>query len=236
MINNLKNLIFDNRCLICRQKNLSESVNSICSDCLKAFVRQDDENLCNKCGHPLNDSNNCISCINLGEIYFDSYKFIQFYNEFFKNLINMLKKDQNFMVLKLFYQLLINKQLLDKSIPITVVPDSILKRFRKGRSGLNHILTLLERKGYRVIRNIYKRKIFSGGSQKLKLMGERLTHIREIYYLPVTHYKKYTGGVILIDDIYTTGATLSYGAKLLKMAGFSEVHAISFFRGVLENK
>ena len=138
------------------------------------------------------------------------------------------------MINRLFFELLILKKIIKKDGIITVVPDTFLKKFKRGRSGLNYLLSLFKKNGYEVIRNIYKRNVIFGKSQKMKIEKERIKEISNLYHLPDANYKKYKGKIYLIDDIYTTGSTLNCGAKLLKKAGFSNVNIISFFRAKLD--
>ena len=98
-----------------------------------------------------------------------------------------------------------------------------------------HKSTMHEDRGYKIKRNIYNKKAVFNNSQKNKIENERFKNISEMYYLPDNNINKYSGKVYLIDDIYTTGSTINYGAKLLKKAGFDNVAAVTFFRTVLNN-
>ena len=233
IINKLTQLLFDNSCILCQSKKLSNIIPFICDNCLSSFENNTD-NTCKICGHPLNEINDCPSCKKLGEIYYDHYRFIQYYTGFFKKIVLLWKLKENFMINRLFFELLILKKIIKKDGIITVVPDTFLKKFKRGRSGLNYLLSLFKNNGYEVIRNIYKRNVIFGKSQKMKIEKERIKEISNLYHLPDANYKKYKGKIYLIDDIYTTGSTLNCGAKLLKKAGFSNVNIISFFRAKLD--
>jgi predicted amidophosphoribosyltransferase len=75
--------------------------------------------------------------------------------------------------------------------------------------------------------------VIDNNFQKNKNDYGRLKKIENLFYLPKKNRDKFSGRIYLIDDVYTTGSTLNYGAKLLKQAGFTEVHIISFFRAVM---
>ncbi len=228
-------LLFDKRCILCGSKDLSEEIKYVCKACLKSF-EYEHSNLCPVCKHPM-VNNQCPSHSHLGEIFFDSYDFIQTYTGFFKNVIYKLKKNGEFMVNRLLFDLLLAKKMIDKDIPVTVVPDSPIGTFRRGRSGMNYVLTLLAKTKYKTIRDIYKKSYhLFGKKQKNKTRNQRLTDIQNQYYLPPEKIGTFQGEIYLLDDVYTTGATMNYGAKLLKDAGFSKVHCISFFRTIMESE
>ena len=177
----------------------------------------------------------CPSCYELGTIYFDSYHFIQTYTGFFKNVVYRLKKSDEFVFNRLLTELLIRRGYLSKNIPVTIVPDILFKAFRRGRGSLYYVLRLLKRQGFTVMKDIYRKK-FSLRPQKAKSKQRRIAEIENVYYLPDGNRDKYKGEVILIDDVYTTGATVNYGAKLLKQAGFDKVHCVTFFRAVMNDQ
>jgi predicted amidophosphoribosyltransferase len=233
IFNNIKNIIFDNACIICKSKKLSKKIPFICNDCLLSF-ESNIKDTCRICYHPLDDFNKCPSCSKLSEINFDSYSFIQYYTDFFKSIIYKLKIEEDFMINKLFYKLINLKKIIKNNSIITVVPDSFIKRFKKGRSSLYYLLKLFNKNGYKTKYNIYKKSFNKYKSQKDKTVQERLDEIKKLYYLPKKNFNKYSGDVYLIDDIYTTGATINYSAKLLKNAGFKNVHVITFFRAKLD--
>ncbi|MBP5707190.1 MAG: ComF family protein [Spirochaetales bacterium] len=229
----IKDVLLDKRCLVCGSKDLSEECDIICDKCLDAFdcIPQD---LCPICGHPLTEDY-CPSCYELGTIYFDSYHFIQTYTGFFKNMVYRLKRNDEFMFNRLMVKLLQRRGYLSKDIPITIVPDIWFKAFRRGRGSLYYVLRLLRKEGYNVLPNIYRKRWYLT-PQKAKSKSSRISDIENIYYLPIDNADKYNGEITLIDDVYTTGATVNYGAKLLKQAGFDKVHCVTFFRAVMNGQ
>ncbi len=232
IISTIKKILFDDVCFLCGSKKNNEIISSICNDCLKTF-NLEEKKLCKICGHPNDSSDKCISCDNIEKIYYDDFKFIQYYTGYFRNILHMLKLRENFLVIKLFYELLIVKKLIDNDGILTVVPDNFIKKVKKGRSSLSYLLYLLKKNNFSINDNIFYKRIFNGKSQKLKIKNKRINEIEKKYYLPKRCINKFSGKAYLIDDIYTTGSTLNYGAKLLKMAGFSEVVIVTFFRARL---
>lgn len=226
------NVLFNNTCLICKNRLFNTNIRHLCNECSELF-NPEMINPCPICAHPLDITGRCISCTKLGTIYYDKYFFLQYYTPFFKTLIMKLKKEENFIVNRIFHDLLISKNIIDKDSVITVVPDSFYRRIRKGRSSLHYLLTLLKKSGYTTLPDVYLRKYAFNNQQKNKSASERIFTIKNMFYLKKKYKNKCKGKVTLIDDIYTTGATLNYGAKLLKEAGFEHVTIISFFRARL---
>jgi competence protein ComFC len=231
----IRQLFLDSRCILCGSKELSKEISFVCEECLKAFEKSKIKS-CPICKHPLDEFGKCSSCTKLGKINYDAYETLQYFTDFIKSIIYRLKKDGNFMINVLFSKLILKNGLIQKDGVITAVPDNFFKNFKKGRSSLLYLLTILERKGFKIEKNILKRKGGLFSTQKSKNSTSRIEEIKNAFYLPEENIKKYNGKVYLIDDVYTTGATINYCAKLLKEAGFTEVKAISFVRAVIENE
>lgn len=227
----IREIFLDTRCILCDSKDLSEKIRIICKKCFNSFNITFD-NICPICGHPLKNEG-CPSCNKDNPIYFDSYQFIQYYSGFFQTALKKLKLNGQFAIIKLFFELLKYKGILNKNIPITIVPDTKFKRFKKGRSSLYYLLRLLKRDKFIVYKDIYK-KNFKFTPQKMKNKLKREDEIQSLFYLPSENKNKYSGEIYLIDDIFTTGSTINYGSRLLKEAGFTKIRAVTFFRALLE--
>ena len=225
------NIIFDNRCILCGNKVYDGKNDYICKPCFDSF-ELDDIDKCRICGHPL-EKNQCPSCIHIEEKYFDSFSFIQYYRGIFRDLVRIWKKEENFKVNHLFFSLIRKNNLIPESATVTIIPDHFLDKYKKGKRGLAYLLKLFKKNNYCTYENIFRKKYFSGKKQKKKSMSERYKEIEDVFYLPGNIKNKYSGEIYLIDDIYTTGATINRGAQLLKEAGFSKVHIVTFFRSVL---
>ena len=226
------NTLLDKRCFICGIDRVDEL---ICGRCHNFLIETDNSNNCPICKHPIFDDDandiNCKHCSDLGPIYFDSFEFIHIYDKLSKNLMGKWKFENNFLVNHLFFNLIKDK--LDKNIPVTVVPDFLFNKIKRGNSSLYYLLKLLNKEGFKTIKDIYKKK-FSFIKQRLKTKKDRFETISKSYIIEKNNIGKYGDEIYLIDDLYTTGNTANYGAKLLKNAGFTKVYVITFFRAIME--
>jgi len=222
------NTFFDKRCFICGVNRVDGLICGLCYDFLTETNNNDQ---CPICKHPIYDGINCKHCSDLGTIYFDSFEFVHIYDELSKKLMDKWKFENRFLVNHLFFNLI--KEKLDKNIPITVVPDFLFNKIKRGNSSLYYLLKLLKKDGFETIENVYKKR-FSLKKQRSKTKKDRFETINKSYLIEDGNINKYSGGIYLIDDLYTTGNTVNYGAKLLKKAGFTKVYVITFFRAIME--
>lgn len=225
--------LFDLRCLLCGVKLDRRDPLQLCSDCRQGFDKLE-KDCCAVCGHPLR-SGRCPSCSKLEAIHFDSFLFLQYYTDFGKKVIFKWKKEHYWRLGLFFLILLEQKGLLDKTVPVTIVPGAKGRRMLRGKSSLYFLLGQLKKSGYTILSDVYCMKPLTK-EQKQKNAARRVSEVHSRFFLPGKNRNKYDGAVQLIDDLFTTGATLNYGAKLLKEAGFKKVTAISIFRTILNNR
>ncbi len=82
-----------------------------------------------------------------------------------------------------------------------------------------------------VLSGVLARKNFTAPQVSLK-RGERLKNVRGAFEIPGSASVR-GRRILLIDDVFTTGTTLSECAKVLKTkAGASEVHALTITRAL----
>ena len=71
-------------------------------------------------------------------------------------------------------------------------------------------------------------------TQRFLTLHERRANVEEAFYVPPKYREKIKGKtIVLIDDICTTGATLSAAAKALKDGGATEVHCLTIAKAPL---
>ncbi len=118
------------------------------------------------------------------------------------------------------------------SFPLLPVP---LHRRRFLERGFNQA-ELVAESASRILGNeisepILKRKRYLKPQAKLSLSG-RLKNIKGNFGLMEAAAERFSkDGIILVDDVYTSGATMQEGAKILKENGFKEVWGLVVARG-----
>lgn len=186
------------------QKCNRQSINDICSDCLKwqRFFNEDD---------PLER--------NISTFH---------YNDFLKDVIAKWKYRGDYVLVDMFHNYIkqtINKHLRTKLhnaivVPIPLSPERLQER------GFNQSLAIADKITHHkdIIQHVLQR--VHGEKQSKKTRTQRIFGKN-----PFKLIKKTNKSVILVDDIYTTGTTLRHAATLLKQSGCPAIYSYSLIRG-----
>lgn len=126
-------------------------------------------------------------------------------------------------VFSLYEELLSNNIEYPKWLEGILVPVPL--HFIKLRvRGFNQAEIIASKLKLPVVTNLLTRTAFTKPQKKLK-MKERVINIAKAF--KVNDYSNKNTIVVLIDDIWTTGATLRVCGKLLKESGFQKVYAVT---------
>ena len=218
-------------CLLCGQTTKSEMTfgslfilkddcSYLCSACASSFEKIG-EKYCPNC-MKLGLSTQCQDCKSWCKdgIQVD-HKAIFTYNQAMKDFFSRYKFDGDFLLRKVFASVLaeeLKKYRGYQFVLIPLSPERLLER------GFNQVEGLVEVAGFS-FKDILGKREESASSSKSRL--ERLaTEIPFFIKDGISLPKK----ILLIDDIYTTGATVNRVKRLLEEAGALEVKTFSLVR------
>ncbi|WML24874.1 ComF family protein [Neobacillus sp. OS1-33] len=154
--------------------------------------------------------------------YLERNHSLYLYNDFLKELIAKFKFRGDYVLAKLFSDLI--KKKLTEIAPDFFVPIPLSEE-RLYERGFNQASAILLEAGYQsnhLLSRIHSEK------QSKKSRAERI-HLPQVFQLP-PHIQMEGKKVVLIDDIYTTGSTLRHAAKLLKEGGAASVQSLTLAR------
>ena len=221
------------RCLICRKTVYKE--NGLCSKCFNQ-IHFFSEQCCPVCGRPytfpVENSKQliCAKCLN-NPPKIKALKAVFAYDDFSKSLILPFKHADRTDVVPYLTKLMYRrgKELLSECDYIIPVPLH-WKRLIKRKYNQSALLAVgLEKMSHKtcLLTTLKRRK--NTTSQGHKTKEERKKNVKDMFY--VTNATDIEGkSIILIDDVYTTGATLNECAKVLLKAGAKQVTALVIAR------
>lgn len=228
----LINIILPPRCLLCGK--VIHSDNSLCADCF-AKINFISKPYCEHCGRPLpiktETSLYCSDCLS-NQNYFRLSRSAVKYDEFSKKLILDFKFSDRLENQKLLANWLflagqdIFKAGIDIIIPVPLHYTRLFKRKYNQSAILAADLSKLtgiaaDYKSLRKIRHTVP-QIQCSGKQRTK----NVQNAFEVISPENIRNKR----VVLIDDVFTTGATLTECAKALKNAGAKSVDTLTVAR------
>ena len=208
----------------------------VCATCEEKLVPITGE-LCLKCGRPLTklkaeyiESERCFDCIRwqksgLGEVLQSNRSFYE-YNDFLKDILALYKFRGDVEAGRVFSSIFrkeIQKSYrnVDNIIPI---PSSDTRLYERG---FNQCAVWLEGTEFQNDQLLYRMNHEEKQSKKSR--EKRIKRTEEMFQLsPTAAVRNKT--ILLIDDIYTTGATIHYAAKTLKDAGASTIISLTLCR------
>jgi ComF family protein len=216
-------LVFPRTCVLCGKDFMDEPGKSypLCKSCEERIVPLEGPR-CPICGKPLiSEQGVCMRCRER-EFGFDSAYPLWMYSGDVKNLI-IAYKMRSVRPLACFFAGEISKLLGAQYPGVTVVPVPFRKgKLRKtGWDQVEDIVRILARNGIPVSRCLER---LSGVSQKVLDYSDRLSNLTG--RIRVRERASVPSHVVLLDDVLTTGATLSECARVLKSRGAKRVDAI----------
>ena len=218
-------------CLLCAQplkKNLTfgellflkKEESTLCLACYSSFEMIGEEH-CPNC-YKKGVSSSCQDCqLWCKEGIEVSHEAIFSYNQAMKDFFNRYKFDGDYMLRKVFATILSENLKKYKGYDFVLIP---LSPERYAKRGFNQVAGLIEAAGLSHLDVLGKReeKASSSKNRSERLATELPFFIKEDSRVP----KK----ILLIDDIYTTGATVNRVKSMLENAGAEEVRTFSLVR------
>ncbi|WP_163099308.1 ComF family protein [Peribacillus alkalitolerans] len=144
------------------------------------------------------------------------------YNDFLKDIIARFKYRGDYALAEIFAEDLREKINLISFNLVTTIPLSSERLYERGFNQAEAISLSAGIKPLNLLSRIHSEK------QSKKTRSERL-HMDEIFSFDSKVDIK-GKSILIIDDIYTTGATLRHAAKILKRGGATQVSSITIAR------
>jgi ComF family protein len=235
-------LCFPRRCAGCEETWLFSAEGFWCEACLDEipWIRSP---LCAKCGRPFHKSapsadHLCGDCL-LSAFSFDSARSATAHSGVVRDRIHQLKFGGQLRfvppLVELLERTLHERGCMDRVNLLAPVPLHVK---RLGQRGFNQAGVMARalggRLGLPVCLEALVRKQWTDPQTRLS-RPERLENVKGAFDVPDKSSIK-GRNILLIDDVFTTGTTLSECAKTLKASGAAEVHALTVTRAIPDRK
>ena len=226
-------LILPESCIICKNRTSREII--LCLQCFKK-IKIIKSSICPKCGLPYplpkGEDHFCEKCLK-NKVFFDKARQVGYYNGILKKTIAALKYNGKTYISSRLGKLMANKIAMEKKkidynfiFPIPLHIKKLKERgFNQGYLLAKEVGKILKIKVE--FKNLSK--ILENPSQINLSKNERKKNVRGIFYLKNPAQIK-NKKILLIDDVYTSGATVNECARMLKQGGATEVDVLTLAR------
>lgn len=237
----IKDFLFPKVC-VCGEVLPSGEGGGLCVSCWREIEFVSNSACCGKCGYILDSGfehgDVCASCIS-SPPFFDKACFVFKYGDLSGRIITLFKyADKTYLseLLSNFLVAKINENIdcddYDFIISVPIGKKRLLKRkYNQAAMLVNRIAQIT---GVAANNNIlYRRKEVP--PQTGMRRKQRLKNVKGVFAVSDKYKKSLDGArVILVDDVYTTGATLNECAKVLKSCSVEEVFVVTLARTFLD--
>ncbi len=228
MLNKILDLIFPPKCPFCGK--ILQDKTPVCHGCMTSLPYIKGKS-CKICGRPVEETSHiiCVNC-RLNKTYFEHAFIPLIYKEKAKDAVLALKAGHPYYAKGIAYVLadkIINSPHYTSFDFITFVPQDKGAFKNRGYNQAELIAKELSK-----ILNIpcvpTLLRTTDGEPQHTLNAAQRRENVKKCFFATENSY---SGTALLVDDIYTTGATSNYCAKLLRKMGFDRVYlAIAMIR------
>ena len=234
--NSLLTLAYPQACHLCENSVEDFSDGVVCRDCWKKTrIFSGNENLCNKCGAYLNESKTPVKtfCHRCDEHFYDASRAVGIYENALAASIIHLKREpfvaKN--LRKLFISAFYNSGFQDPTLLIPI-PLSKKRFLERGFNQAAILADILKKETeIKIDEKSLVRKIHTPMHRATMDVKARNMSVKNAFEVKRAEFIK-NQTILLVDDVYTSGATVSSCAEVLKKAGASKVYVLTIARAV----
>ena len=235
-------LIYPISCQNCGRPIKESHGYSICGDCLK-LIKLIPMPYCYQCGKPFSPEVDfekgalCADCRHK-ERHFYFTRSVAYYQGVLRECIHLLKYQKQVKLVQPLGKLMINYLSANDLIkikeiglitPVPLFEDDCLKRgFNQSGLLAKYIADYFSIKYTENLLIKYKRNLSQVGLSK----AERKNNVKNVYAINPDFQLNGISSILLLDDIFTTGATIEASCLELKKTGISKLYVLTLARGV----
>lgn len=236
LYDSLLTLIYPQSCRICEKSVESQTEGFVCRKCWrKTKIFANKEILCHKCGAFLRDgfSEFKTFCRRCDEDFYDAARALGLYEKALLISVLSLKREPYIpgFLGNLFLQTFLNLPFQDTT---RIIPVPLSKK-RFAERGYNQAFLLAdllaESTGIKLDDKSLARKALASKHRAGMDRKSRLESVKDIFEITAPRLIK-NERILLIDDVFTSGATVSNCAKVLKENGAEKVYVLTIARAV----
>lgn len=221
-------------CFICGSETIGEDF--ICDKCKSKLPFLNDVNCCKRCGAPLNPETKFCDDCKIAMFNFDEARACVEYSGEIKKLILGIKYSRKIYLAKFFAKLMYEKLLswgvlVDIIVPVPLSDERLKERGYNQSELIARELSLLS--GVPVAENIVKRE--SGKIQQGLTRKERIENMKGAFSL-IDKTKLNGKNVLIVDDVFTTGATADELSKMLRKLKPDKVFVLTVGKQLFKDK
>jgi len=236
---NFLDLLFPWQCVFCQKE--SDNPYPLCSNCLKQIIINQDF-ICPYCGqliikphyHNYRNKNLHLRALGVATSYQNPIVKNTIHSFKYQNLISLSLPLAN-LIIEFLEQSLFFKNLLSNSKDKLLIIPIPLHYFKKIKRGYNQVELLAEKVSchFNIPYNTKIIKRIKNNPPQVNFSAkERYLNTKNIFEINKNNISLINQKIILLmDDVYTTGATLNEAAKILKQNGAREVIGIVVAKG-----
>lgn len=232
MIGGLLHILFPESCPLCGKPSKEHSTAPICNDCWKSVSPYEGPS-CLKCGRPLvsDVSITCRDCLER-EPHFERVRSFGIYDGVLKKAITVFKYGSIRRLSKPLSAMMSRVRIPAADILLPVPLHE--RRLREREFNQSALLAkhLSRHTGIPVSLDSLIRTRDTAPQAGLSA-GERRKNIRNAFYVQENGCIK-GKNIILVDDVFTTGATLRECSRVLKRSGSENIYAVTLAHSMLE--
>ncbi|MBN1824433.1 MAG: ComF family protein [Endomicrobiales bacterium] len=232
ILKKLSSVFFPLTCAACGRDLPHDDELRVCAECRKR-IELIDGLFCNKCGTPLPDGGaHCYRCRKEEKKHFESIRSACRYEGLVRGLVHKFKYKGRAYIDEYFGRLMTEvferEKLSGEIDAIVPVPMHPLKKYVRGYDQSELLAAKISRKTGKRVLNALRRKKRTKPQFALK-KNERNRNV-EGSFACVAPEEVSRKGILLVDDVVTTGATIEECAKTLKKSGAGKVYALTLAR------